>query len=104
MRVTNPPQVNIPSYLYKKQTSLGIADIGRVGWYSGCKILDLSGLVNGRYIAEAKGEERITRTLEKFGFPDYLVLKLNDLGTHWDQTKLFLRNEMKQNSATIKPK
>ena len=78
-KVLRKDVLNIPEYLTKKNVTIGVADIGQIGWYSNATIFDLGGLVNGREIADAKGKSRLIKTVQKLGIPDYLVINQYEL-------------------------
>jgi hypothetical protein len=78
-RVLQKSYLIIPEELTAPNITICAADIGQIGWYSNATIFDLSALVNGRDIAKTKLKCRLEKLLTTMGFPDYLILKQEDL-------------------------
>lgn len=90
-KVIEKSYLSLPNFLNKPGIKIGAADIGQIGWYTNAKILDFSGLVNGRNIAASLPPMRIKKIISKMGFPDYLILKQEDLEEYKKSTnELFL--------------
>lgn len=50
-------------------------DIGQIGWFTRCRIIDHAGLVHGPAIAKLRGIQRLERTMQKVGRPSIAVLR-----------------------------
>ena len=64
----------MPIQCKNKDILIGCVDIGVIGWYSGARIFDLCGLVNGSTLAKMKLKERISATIDCMGPPDAFIL------------------------------
>lgn len=67
----------LPKETVGRDVRLMSFDIGIIGWYTDAVIMDVSGLVNGRRVAEAKLPERPCILIEELGAPNYLMMRLD---------------------------
>src|SRR5690606_36089308 len=76
LRVTRPPMLRGDVLSALDDTTLVAAhDIGRLGWVTKARMLDLAGLVNGRRLAtEVAHKERLCKAADAMGVPKMLIL------------------------------
>lgn len=76
VRVTRPPELRLDALSAVDDKALIAAhDIGRLGWMTKARMLDLAGLVNGRRLAtEVAHKERLCKAADAMGVPKMLIL------------------------------
>ncbi len=66
---------NLPHEVRGEQVRLMLFDVGIIGWDSNAIIQDLSGLINGKEVADADLVDRPCLLTKQLGAPDYLILR-----------------------------